>query len=55
MKTFKEFIKEDLGAPETFYIEKGLTSEEVIKKAPKPKGDWRARSYNPKTGRFTYH
>lgn len=55
MKTFKQFIKEDLGAPETYYIEKGLSYEEAIKKAPKPKRDARGINYNPKTGKFTYH
>lgn len=45
-------LKEDLGKPKTIQLEKGLTYEDAIKKAPwkKSYGDCRAFSYDPKTG-----
>lgn len=46
-------LKEDLGKPKTIQLEKGLSKEEAMKKAPwkKSYGDCRAFSYDPKTGK----
>jgi hypothetical protein len=42
--------------PHTVQIEKGLTHEEALKKAPwkKSYGDCRGFSYDPKTGKATW-
>ena len=51
-----EKIEEDLGAPEHFTIEKGLTYDEAFEIcAKKAKGDFRGFKYNPKTGKATLH
>lgn len=49
-------LKEDLGKPVQVQIEKGLTHEEAMKKAPYKKsyGDCRAFSYDKKTGMVTW-
>lgn len=49
-------IKEDLGNPKVIQIEKGLSREEALKKAPwkKSYGDCRAFSYDAKTGKATW-
>jgi hypothetical protein len=51
-----ETLKEDLGAPEHFMIEKGLTHEQAYEIAVKKvKGDFRGFVYNAKTGKATFH
>jgi hypothetical protein len=49
-------LKEDLGNPKTIQLEKGLSREEAMKKAPwkKSYGDCRAFSYDPKTGKAVW-
>lgn len=51
-----EIFKEDLGKPVEIQIEKGLSKEEAMKKAPYKKsyGDCRGFSYNKKTGIATW-
>jgi hypothetical protein len=41
-------------AHETFTIAKGLTREQAVKVAPKPKNDRRGFSYDSKTGKVIY-
>lgn len=52
----KTTVKEDLGKPHEVQIEKGLTHEEALKKAPwkKSYGDCRGFSYDKKTGKATW-
>jgi hypothetical protein len=49
-------LHEDLGKPIEIKIEKGLSREEALKKAPwkKSYGDCRGYNYNPKTGIMTW-
>ena len=56
IKAFGKALKEDLGKPVEVQIEKGLTREEAMKKAPYKKsyGDCRAFSYDKKTGVATW-
>ena len=55
--SFKDFILlDDIGKPTVVQIEKGLSKEEALKKAPwkKSYGDCRAFSYDAKTGKATW-
>ena len=56
IKAFGDALKEDLGKPVEVQIEKGLTREEAMKKAPYKKsyGDCRGFSYDKKTGIATW-
>lgn len=49
-------LKEEPNNPKTIQLEKGLTREEAMKKAPwkKSYGDCRAFSYDPKTGKAVW-
>lgn len=49
-------LKEEPNNPKTIQIEKGLTREEALKKAPwkKSYGDCRGFSYDPKTGKAVW-
>ena len=56
VKAFGSALKEDLGKPVEIQIEKGLSKEEAMKKAPYKKsyGDCRGFSYDKKTGIATW-
>ncbi len=49
-------IREDINKPTSIQLEKGLTRDEALKKAPwkKSYGDCRGFSYDPKTGKAVW-